>query len=38
MLDITLKQFEMPDESRVFQKGAFEIVNVGGMTIGRATG
>jgi len=36
MLDITLKQFEMPDESRVFQKGAFEIVNVGGMTIGRA--
>ena len=32
-----LKQFERPDETRTFPKGKFEIVNIGGMTIGRAT-
>ena len=32
-----LKSFEAPDEVRVMQKGRFEIVHVGGMTIGRAT-
>ena len=37
MIDVTLKRFEKPDEIRVFQKGKFEIVEVGGMTIGRAT-
>jgi hypothetical protein len=34
---VILKRFENPDEVRVFEKGRFEIVNVGGMTIGRAT-
>src|SRR5262245_7972304 len=33
----TLKRFETPDEIRSFEKGRFEIVRVGGMTIGRAT-
>lgn len=35
--DVILKRFETPDETRVFEKGRFEIVHLGGMTIGRAT-
>src|SRR5262249_14467795 len=37
MLDIVLKRFETPDEVRTFEKGKFELVHIGGMTIGRAT-
>ena len=37
MLEVILKRFEAPDESRVFGKGKFEIVKIGGMTIGRAS-
>jgi mannose-6-phosphate isomerase-like protein (cupin superfamily) len=37
MMDVILKRFESPDETRVFEKGKFEIVKIGGMTIGRAT-
>ncbi len=37
MTETILKQFEHPDETRTFPKGKFEIVNIGGMTIGRAT-
>lgn len=36
-LDVVLKRFEKPDEVRVFEKGRFETVRIGGMTIGRAT-
>lgn len=36
-MDVILKRFEEPDEVRVFEKGRFELVNVGGMTIGRAS-
>ena len=32
-----LRRFEAPDEVRVFPKGRFELVRIGGMTIGRAT-
>ncbi len=32
-----LKRFETPDEIREFPKGKFELVHLGGMTIGRAT-
>ncbi|HKV82814.1 MAG TPA: cupin domain-containing protein [Candidatus Sulfotelmatobacter sp.] len=32
-----LKHFEEPDEVRTFEKGKFEVVHIGGMTIGRAT-
>lgn len=35
--DVILKRFETPDEVRNFDKGKFELVNVGGMTIGRAS-
>jgi hypothetical protein len=34
---VITKRFEIPDELREFAKGRFEIVNIGGMTIGRAT-
>jgi hypothetical protein len=37
MLDTVLKRFEEPDEVRTFEKGKFELVRIGGMTIGRAT-
>jgi len=37
MMDVILKRFEQPDEVRVFEKGRFELVHVGGMTIGRAS-
>lgn len=37
MLEVILKRFESPDEVRTFEKGKFEVVRIGGMTIGRAT-
>jgi quercetin dioxygenase-like cupin family protein len=37
MVDVILKRFEQPDEIRTMLKGKFEIVRLGGMTIGRAT-
>jgi len=36
-LDVVLKRFEQPDEIREFELGKFELVTLGGMTIGRAT-
>lgn len=35
--DVTLKRVEQPDETRIFKLGKFEIVRLGGMTLGRAT-
>jgi mannose-6-phosphate isomerase-like protein (cupin superfamily) len=37
MLEVILKRFEKPDEIRTFEKGRFELVRLGAMTIGRAT-
>ena len=37
MYEVILKRFEQPDEVRTFEKGRFELVRIGGMTIGRAT-
>ncbi|MBV8197433.1 MAG: cupin domain-containing protein [Candidatus Eremiobacteraeota bacterium] len=37
MMDVILKRFEQPDEVLEFEKGRFELVKLGGMTIGRAT-
>jgi hypothetical protein len=37
MLDVILKRFEQPDEIRTFPKGKFDLIQIGGMTIGRAT-
>ena len=36
-IDVVLRRFESPDETRVMQKGKFELVKIGGLTIGRAT-
>jgi hypothetical protein len=36
-LAVVLKRFEQPDEVREFELGRFELVHLGGMTIGRAT-
>jgi quercetin dioxygenase-like cupin family protein len=35
--EVILKRFESPDETRIFDKGKFEIIHLAGMTIGRAT-
>jgi hypothetical protein len=37
MLDVMLKRFDQPDETRTFPKGKFDLVRIGGMAIGRAT-
>ena len=37
MHQVILKRFEAPDETRIFDKGKFEIVKIGGLTIGRAS-
>jgi hypothetical protein len=37
MDDVILKRFEQPDETREFARGKFEIIRIGGLTIGRAT-
>ena len=37
MLEVILKKFDAPDETRVFEKGKLELVTIGGMTIGRAS-
>jgi quercetin dioxygenase-like cupin family protein len=37
MFETILKRFETPDEVRRFQKGRFEVVQIAGCTIGRAT-
>ena len=37
MIDVILKRFETAEETRQMMKGRFEIVRLGGLTIGRAT-
>ncbi len=34
---IVIRRFDNADETRKFEKGIFELVNVGGMALGRAT-
>ena len=36
-LDVILKRFSEPDDVRQMTKGRFELVRLGGLTIGRAT-
>jgi hypothetical protein len=35
--DVILKRFDHPDEARQFERGWIEMVELGGMAIGRAT-
>jgi len=37
MIEIILRRFDDPDSTQVFEKGRFEIVELGGMSIGRAS-
>jgi|TARA_B110000438_G_scaffold65177_1_gene65767 hypothetical protein len=37
MLELIIKQFNNPDELREFEKGKFELIQMPGMTIGKAT-
>jgi hypothetical protein len=36
-LDVILRRFDAPDEVRAMVKGRFEVVRLGGLTLGRAT-
>jgi quercetin dioxygenase-like cupin family protein len=36
-IEVTLWRFESPDETRFMEKGKFEVVRIGGLTVGRAT-
>ena len=37
MNQVLLKRFTSPDEARSFEKGTFEVVRLGGLTLGRAS-
>jgi quercetin dioxygenase-like cupin family protein len=37
VLEVILKKFENPDETRIFEKGRFDIIKIGDMTIGKAS-
>ena len=36
-IEVILRRFESPDEARLMVKGKFEVVHIGGLTVGRAT-
>jgi hypothetical protein len=37
MAGIEIRRFEQADETRKFEHGSFELVTIGGVTIGRAS-
>jgi len=37
MISVVIKKLGSPDEVRNFEKGRFELVEIGGLTLGRAT-
>jgi quercetin dioxygenase-like cupin family protein len=37
MADVEIRRFEQADEARTFDHGSFELVGVGGVTVGRAS-
>jgi quercetin dioxygenase-like cupin family protein len=37
VLNVILRRFDQPDETRAFSKGKFELIRIGGMTVGRAS-
>lgn len=36
-MKLEIRRFDSPDEVRVFEKGRFELLRIGGMTVGRAS-
>jgi quercetin dioxygenase-like cupin family protein len=37
MSEVRIERFEAPTEARTFEKGRFELIDIGGVTVGRAT-
>jgi quercetin dioxygenase-like cupin family protein len=37
MEDVEIRRFERGDETRTFERGLFELVTIGGVTVGRAS-
>jgi quercetin dioxygenase-like cupin family protein len=37
MSELRIERFESPSETRTFEKGHFELVEIGGVTVGRAS-
>ena len=37
MTEIEIRRFEQADDTRQFEHGSFEVVTIGGVTIGRAS-
>jgi mannose-6-phosphate isomerase-like protein (cupin superfamily) len=35
-MELQIRRFDRPDETRTFEHGTFEVLRIGGMTIGRA--
>jgi ketosteroid isomerase-like protein len=35
-MEVSIRRFEAPDEARVFDRGRFEVIHIGGLTVGRA--
>ena len=35
-MELQIKRFDAPDETRAFERGTFDVVQIGGVTIGRA--
>ena len=36
MRDVIIRRFDAPDEHRAFEKGYFDLLRIGGMTLGQA--
>ena len=36
-LEVMIRRFDTPDETRIMEKGKFEVVRIGGIVIGRAS-
>jgi quercetin dioxygenase-like cupin family protein len=36
-VEVILRRFDSPDETRVMEKGKFEVVHIRGLAVGRAT-
>ena len=36
-MDVEIRRFGEPDESRTFERGSFELVSIAGVTVGRAS-
>ncbi|MGH2637036.1 MAG: cupin domain-containing protein [Actinomycetota bacterium] len=37
MADVEIRRFDRADESRMFERGSFDVVTLGGVTVGRAS-